>query len=105
MPSAAITAVLTARAHHFQLTLQWVPWFTLDGVDVVQDADNSNSKASFRGLFLLGKKICDLYVEKTGVPKAISAFYSFVGHTLTYTSARARSHHASSIADVWTASL
>ena len=45
---------------------QWVPWFTLDGVDLVKDPDNKNATVSFREQFLLGKAICDLYVKKTG---------------------------------------
>jgi len=45
---------------------QWVPWFTIDGADLVQDPDNENSTASFREQFLLGKRVCDAYVAKTG---------------------------------------
>ena len=45
---------------------QWVPWFTLDGVPLVQDPDNENSTASYREQFLLGKRVCDAYVAKSG---------------------------------------
>ena len=55
---------------------QWVPWFTVDGVNLVQDPDNENTTASFREQFLLGKKICDAYVAKTGkeAPPACATF-------------------------------
>ena len=55
---------------------QWVPWFTVDGVDLVEDPDNENTTVSFREQFLLGKKICDAYVAKTGkeAPQACTTF-------------------------------
>ena len=45
---------------------QWVPWFTIDGVDLVQDPTATNTTASFREQFLLGKAVCEAYVAKTG---------------------------------------
>jgi hypothetical protein len=42
---------------------QWVPWFTVDGIDLVQDPDNENTTASFREQFLLGKAVCDAFLH------------------------------------------
>jgi len=57
---------------------QWVPWFQLDGKSLVDvPKTGGNTTALFRQQFLLGKKICDLYVAKTGqpAPKGCSSFW------------------------------
>jgi hypothetical protein len=46
--------------------IQWAPWITVDGEDLIQDPNNPNATVSFREMFLLGKKICDTYASKTG---------------------------------------
>ena len=56
---------------------QWVPWFTLDGRPIVSKEDiESNSTLAFRSQQLMGAKICDLYVKKTGKtpPAACTTF-------------------------------
>lgn len=48
---------------------QWVPWFQIDGESLVDvPKTGGNDTALFREQFLMGKKICDLYVAKTGNP-------------------------------------
>ena len=56
---------------------QWVPWFEVDGQALVNvPAHGGNETAIFRQQFLLGKKICDLYVAKTGkhAPEGCASF-------------------------------
>ena len=56
---------------------QWVPWFQIDGSNLVEVPETGgNSSALFRQQFLMGKRICDLYVAKTGkdAPKGCSSF-------------------------------
>lgn len=56
--------------------IQWAPWITLDGTDLIEDPNNENSTIAFREQFLLGKKICDTYAAKTGKepPAACATF-------------------------------
>merc|ERR1740117_945105 len=56
--------------------IQWAPWLTVDGSDLVPDPGNTNSSESFRKQFLLGKQICDTYAAKTGKepPAACATF-------------------------------
>ena len=56
--------------------IQWAPWFTIDGTDLIEDPNNTNETQSYRKQFLLGKKICDTYAKKTGKepPKACATF-------------------------------
>ncbi len=55
---------------------QWVPWFQVDGQDLVNVPEGGNESAIFREQFLLGKKICELYVAKTGksAPEGCASF-------------------------------
>jgi hypothetical protein len=55
---------------------QWVPWFQVDGQDLVNLPEGGNESAIFREQFLLGKKICELYVAKTGksAPEGCASF-------------------------------
>jgi hypothetical protein len=46
---------------------RFLPWFTVDGDAVVADHTNDPQMA-LRQEFLLGKKICDAYVAKSGKP-------------------------------------
>ena len=60
---------------------QWVPWFQLDGRNLVPESEilapGANDTKLFRQQFLLGKRICDLYVAKTGkpAPSGCSSFW------------------------------
>ena len=59
--------------------IKWVPWFTVDGqsiVEVTKKSDMSMTSTAFREQFLLGKKICDAFVAKTGkkAPEGCLAF-------------------------------
>jgi len=56
---------------------QWVPWFQVDGQALVDvPKTGGNDTALFREQFLMGKRICDLYVAKTGntAPKGCATF-------------------------------
>lgn len=56
---------------------QWVPWFTLDGKALVtKEQIDQNSTLAFKSQSLMGSKICQLYVEKTGrTPPAACATF------------------------------
>lgn len=46
---------------------QWVPWFTVDGKPLISDAQIvKNDTEAFKAQQLMGSKICDMYVSKTG---------------------------------------
>ena len=54
----------------------WLPWFTVDGVPLVdaakqpevedKDGNESLPTSTLKEGFLLGKKVCDAYVKKSG---------------------------------------
>ena len=56
---------------------EWVPWVTIDGKPIVSQAEiDKNTSLAFKSQQLLGSKICNEYVAKTGksAPAACAAF-------------------------------
>ena len=42
--------------------IQWAPWITLDGTDLIEDPNNENSTIAFREQFLLGMCLGSVFV-------------------------------------------
>jgi hypothetical protein len=46
--------------------VQWSPWVTVDGLDLIQDPNNPDDNTTWHESFLLGTRICNAYHAKTG---------------------------------------